>query len=488
MQTNSESLLAKKGLARYVGLLSLTLSSVIIGSASIISEEALIINIIISLMVCFATTCKQISKSVILLTTFTILYNALYLPFFGVFSEISGTSNPSAMRVALGLRSVIFSVGMCILLMRILFSQTSTHGPNKVIYLIFLLLLSFGFVKDGLNNLSEKMTYLINSLIPLMGLLVITQNLEKLKDTPENYRQASLQLLLCILLICALYFPFLPHLYEYFRPDLASVLRIGNSRIFYGEFDPSWMTEISGIPLARFVGTFPDPIIFGYFCSISVLLGLAFRYHFLTICSFLLLAISLSKGAWLFTLQTLLLWYAFRRGKQTFFFIFIISLCIQLLLAGVIQSSNKMHFLGLIGGLSSLYKPIGLHTLLGHGIGSGGNLARIGSSETYYLWNAVLTGAESAIGTLAYQLGLIGICICFFLYISALFGTLTFEYNHSKRLLAPGLISGLVSSLLINSFLQENCINSSVTSIVMLAISVLAYVRPKNETNVKSRY
>lgn len=197
----------------------------------------------------------------------------------------------------------------------------------------------------------------------------------------------------------------------------------------------------------------------------------------------LLLVLSMSKGAWLFLAQAFILYFCALKSRRLLLPAAILLAAVQLAAASVFDASNRMHLLGLQGGLLSLIHGGPVSLVMGYGVGEGGNLARAYVAGGAWGAGWLASGSESGVGVFAHQLGLVGVALMGLLMLS-LFRVTGSEFDkldrsgHGMPLGGRSIIAikAMLISLIINSLLQENCINASVLSSVLLGAVLLRSV------------
>ncbi|RZI85798.1 MAG: hypothetical protein EOP38_03825 [Rubrivivax sp.] len=411
-------------------------------------------------------------NGLLLSALFIVSFNAFYHPMFGFFSGLLGYPT-GLFRLALGIRSAWYCLALLAVAVQI--SRLSPEVRKSVGYpvLIFLCFLVVNFGLSG-GGVDSRISYLMNSFLPLsltvVGFGAVLSNIKIHQDDAKLlYR-----LLIAISGVGFVYFFLLPVTYDFFRPDLASFMRARPGEyIPKGGFDPSWGTRIADYYFNRFVGSFPDPIIAGYFFACMTFIAYMARWRAAFIWFGMLLAISLSKGAWMFFVQAVIIYHLHRKGQRYALMGALLLAGFQLSLAAFIDSSNKMHFLGLIGGVTSVFQGGVKAMILGYGVGDGGNMGRtIEAGGLGASWLG--SGSESGIGVIAHQLGLLGallLVICFWrLFSLSAKGSAVSQDDRERH----SGVKALVLSLMINSFLQENCINASLLSTVLLGVLLIS--------------
>lgn len=165
-----------------------------------------------------------------------------------------------------------------------------------------------------------------------------------------------------------------------------------------------WSTTFFGMRFLRFGGTLLDPIALGYWTLSAVVASIALRRWSLGAFFAVGVFCSLSKGALLGLVIVGLFgfWYLWK-GKTPLRLLVLSGAVVVVALLPVLSSEGKgsfwVHFEGAQHGVRAA-----LHTPQGHGLGVGGNWEGIITGTT-----DLQTGAESGLGVLAFQLGLIGL-------------------------------------------------------------------------------
>ena len=394
------------------------------------------------------------------LVLFSVLFTLTYPPVFGFVLSLSPNDYTDLQKIsAIGVRPAL--VGFLIIFV-VLYSLLKPKLLDKKIKAMSFFVLTY----LGLESLrigSDAITSLFNSYIPLYILplfIVSVASQNKGADTLYFKKDAE-RLFFYIMILGVIYNLSLNITYSIFRPDLFGELRINGdvNGIQYGEYPGSWKSRISDFYYMRMVGSSPDPIIWGYFCAL-------FSYYFFVLkrkalggFTLLLLFASGSKGALLFFVFSIVYHYSLKYKIVSHKLLGIISIVFLITLSFFIDSSNKVHLAGLIGGVSSTF--IGFFEFLfGFGVGSGGNLSRYTNeliANDKGLW--LSSGAESGVGTLFYQLGLVGVALLILIY-KRLYDVMKNDaFLYSAQ--AP-----IITASIVNAFLQENIINLSILAFV----------------------
>lgn len=405
---------------------------------------------------------------------FVVGFNATYLPLFGMFSAFEGQPT-ILLRYALGVRSAWFVVAMLIATLVVVYRyREAVHKLARPLVIALISLVASSIFSGA--GLDAIFTYLLNSFVPLFLTLFCLGAILSLPALSAHDTKVLGRIVVVYSLLATIYFLVLPYTYDIFRPDLASFLRARPGEyIPKGSYDISWGTKIFGYEITRLVGTFPDPIIAGYFFSATAFAFYVAKKHLAFLVLSVLLIFTFSKGAWLFYFQAIVLYWIGNHRKYLIVPTAILLLCTQLGLAAYLDASNRMHYLGLVGGTMSVFRADIKSLSIGFGVGDGGNLGRSSLVGGAFDAGWLGSGSESGIGVLVHQLGMLGLI--------ALLASAFAFWKHSGFSLPSikgsddmALISGIRSlglSLVLNMPLQENCINSSVLSSVLLGAVLL---------------
>lgn len=468
---------------RLIAWLLLTLISVFLFGLAKFSVFFIGIAFIIpSLLVLDLYRIRGSPTSVVFPFFFLLIFNGSYHPMFGMFAAV-GESVPDIYKLVLGVRSVFFLAMISVSLLgcrKLIFSRGDVFAYVFILSVVYLLF-QFGFVSSA-PTLS-KVTYLFNSFFPLFFSIFIVCFFSTMRGSGGEFK-AVVGVLIVFSSVAFVYFAALPATYDFFRPDLASSFRLREGEVLLrGEYDPSWRSEIAGFEFSRFVGTFPDPIVCGYFIG-AVCFSLFCTGQYLKASWFsFLLAISLSKGAWLFLAQAVLIKYMLSKNRMVGYILVPVLVGGQLTLATQIESSNVVHFNGLIGGVASVLAGGAKEKAVGFGVGAGGNLGRGDVDDGGRGEGWLSSGSESGIGVVVYQLGFLGILLYLMMLILLCRKLVVASRPEGRglpgdvkllsRARATDAVQALFLSLFVNTFLQENCVNASVLSSVVIAAFVI---------------
>lgn len=422
------------------------------------------------------------NRLVVAALSFGVIVTALYPPILGVFMSLEGRASPFFVKVMLGLRSSLYAIWLAIAVSVIAVRDRSVLGKLQLILIVGVL---SGGVLRGAGGLEPRITYLLNSFMPLFLTIAVVPNLIEeggtlVRDGVRIRRAAVFGAVASFF-----YFPILMLNLDVFRPDLALQHQMVEGRGLGGALPPQWHSYVGGEFIPRFVGTFPNPILFGYFCAILTYVLWCNRFWKSGAAVFLLTLASLSKGAVLLLFVALFLKFCLKRDRRLFWAALLLVTASELLLAYLLDGSNRVHLRGLIGGMKSALSDGYVAALFGHGLGSGGNLARaeLVDGPVSAAWLA--SGSESGIGVLVYQLGFCGL---------ALFLLLLYRIVHALRSLQDRLLSAgagvvaLCAAWASNMLLQEDLVNVSVCSLMLMGIVILCAGSAEKEKEATARH
>ncbi|EDP75582.1 hypothetical protein [Hydrogenivirga sp. 128-5-R1-1] len=161
--------------------------------------------------------------------------------------------------------------------------------------------------------------------------------------------------------------------------------------------------------LVRLSGSFLDSVNFSYFLATAFAILFIYKqylnkfikpvYYFILSCIFLFLILTLGKGGWMI-FYFFILGYALpmsfylKNYKKVLMFMLVLIL-FSIPIVNYVFPTAIFHFIGLYNSLLNI-------SIMGHGLGSGGNFAKGFSHIPYEKW---LASSESGFGTMLYQLG-----------------------------------------------------------------------------------
>lgn len=404
---------------------------------------------------------------------FNLVFLGIYYPLYGVVLSYFPMEDYGFLKYQIGVRSVLVFAAIFSCVFWTVAEENLNDKFENLVLVFFVIFLSMNVMLSGANFVSA-VTYLVNSFIPLyFGLFYLLKR--NGLGSMVSFQQAKNFIYAAVLcyLVVVLYSIVLDDFYYLFRPDLVSSVRERDLLpIEYGTYPGPWWTQIEGVEFVRLAGTFPDPIILGYLFATLLLVSVTVKNYFAVGISFILLILTFSKGAWLLVFNTLLIYSVLRfKPRIGLFWLFISCLILsQLFLASISNSSAKIHYLGLLGGITSAFSDIKIF-VFGAGSGVGGNLASFDGEWHRDAW--LSTGSESGIGVIFYQLGVIGAAFLFLL-IYLVVRKLVIQY-FKLDCWRYALAAAYVIAYFQNSLLQENCINSSLIGIFLVGVYLMLH-------------
>lgn len=218
----------------------------------------------------------------------------------------------------------------------------------------------------------------------------------------------------------------------------------------YNNYPITWWSVLGDKIIPRFPGTSEDPILYGYICASLTIVAFANRNMVLTGILIVATLISLSKGAIIWMITTIILAGLTQRVRQRnlIYITFVAALIyLYITISGTANTSANVHIVGLLSPIMKAVSSFELSSIIGHGIGSSGNLLKISllGEMTNDEWLG--GGAESGIGLLVYQTGLLGAGL-FIIVVCSLFKRYKSPYSKCAWLI-----------YWTNALMQENLIN-----------------------------
>lgn len=461
----------------YTGLYGIVFSLLLISASSLILISANLLlgaTLVLLLIVVLFFSVNRYAEILVVAGVASVTFLALYFPILGF---ILGSVNQLPLfelKVAVGIRSAVYS--FLLILFAVLVSFNSKTKTKTIAHIGLLLtavfILTFSFMSSP-SSFVSKATYLINTFIPLFFTYF---SILLLSNSSRGYIKQSIvfKVLIVFIVLSFIYFVALELFYDIVRPDLISAMRSKDGLpINYGDYPGSWGSMIAEIRFNRFVGSFPDPILFGYFMAMLAIFTFSKKAYALSFVFLLMVFLSGAKGALLLFVNTLFLVAVLKHFNGLRFAAIIGLVGFQVVFATLFQSSATIHLEGLQGAINSILNGGLKELFFGYGIGSGGNLARFSEGGSSHGW--LESGSESGVGVLLYQLGLFG--FLFYVYIIYLVDrSLNRNYKVYKDRSYIYALS-IIFSVFINSFMQENCVNASVLSMVLFTVILILFVR-----------
>jgi hypothetical protein len=459
----------------YTVLYGVVFSLLLMASSSliIISQSLLLgLTLICLLIPVLFFSVKRHADILVIAGVSSVTFLALYFPVLGF---ILGSINQVPLfelKVAVGIRSVVYSFLLIVFVALVSIDSTQKKLAQVGLSLIVVFILIFSFISSS-SSFVPKVTYLINTFVPLfftyIGILLLS-------NSARGYIEQTfvLKALTVFVTLSFVYFVALELFYDIVRPDLISAMRSKDGLpVTYGEYPGSWGSMIAEVRFNRFVGSFPDPILFGYFMAMLAIFTFSKKAYALSFVFLLMVFLSGAKVALLLFVNTLFLVAVLKHFNGLRFVTIIGLVGFQIVFATLFQSSATIHLEGLQGSINSILNGGLKELFFGYGIGSGGNLARFSEGGSSHGW--LESGSESGVGILLYQLGLFG--FLFYVYIIYLVDRRLNRnykvYKDSSYIYALAIIV----SVFINSFMQENCVNASVLSMMLFTVILILFVR-----------
>lgn len=347
-------------------------------------------------------------------------------------------------------KNVIFSKGILFYIFILLFVSPIAFNNNKHIFTFtsFSFLVFISLLRSP--NLSAGILYVLNTWLPVIVLLLWCSVSYERKTKSVLHYTENIRYIFKISISLYIFFWFI-NFDQTISWELSPFINFHRT----GDVDEFFIgntTKIFGSTFYRNASIIMDPIVAGYFFSQFSFLLLVLRKRVLGTLLFILMILTLSKGAFLLFCLSVFFYYSYRyltlRLNLTAIFL-ITGLLIIIALNSAGKNSSYIHALGLIYPFIS---PMDLNYFIGHNISTGGGLTGTGSL-------GLQGGMESLVGTLKYQMGLLGVLLYFVLFYKVL----------RSKFRSGDPISRVEFSILagsfINSFLQENAFNLPFTMI-----------------------
>jgi len=351
------------------------------------------------------------------------------------------------------------------------------------IFLIFLFSIIISFIIP-VSYTQVKFIYFLNSFLPMFVILFILTHLLLLKEkfniqkSFKKYLNPTLVVIIGFVLISYIF-----GLILYF--DKWEVFDIGTLYSLKG-YEPlkglprSWWAQIENIYFFRFPITLENPIVAGYFSAFLTMVMIYFSKYILAFVFFIFTIFSFSKAAiiYLFLYMVAIIFsrlsFVFKKIFLKIFnstimitFLIMTYLGFQMYISNIINTSASVHLLGLTLPFINIKEYSFIEILCGHGIGSGGNFlkAAMGSKVGFIEW--LESGSESGIGSIFFQLGLLG-----------LLSIIVISYR--IMLLLQTIEAKFIYFFYFTSmFIQEDLINSNLLLLMFFTIIVIEFNQKK---------
>jgi len=337
--------------------------------------------------------------------------------------------------------------------------------------LVFLAILALSLLKGMLTSPFVSVAYLVNVYFPLLLQFLIVAWVSnyiasKGLSGSRYIGSPTFKLLIFVVLFFSTVFFVLQSIFDFSLNDI--FLDIGQL-LGRGGAEGNTRTVLFGMRLERFPGLFADPILAAY----SLFLFFAYIWFFVRhiaakviglVCCVVLAVATFSK-AFFFLLACFIAVNVCLRLKASDGVKFALSLfatgcavliiSLRALMAGITDSS-AIHVQGLILPFVSAESVVSF--FIGHDLGTGGNMGG---------W--VTQGAESFIGLVMYNTGLIGLLCLALFCLSVLRSAVKTRTNAGYFLFSVSL------SILSASFLQENSFNLSFSVLRVCCYTLILY-------------
>ncbi|NQT95287.1 MAG: hypothetical protein HQ572_02445 [Candidatus Omnitrophica bacterium] len=268
---------------------------------------------------------------------------------------------------------------------------------------------------------------------------------------------------------------------ESFWLDTLNVLKVTEAKgrgIEEGLLPSVFMTDFFGVWTRRLASTFAEPVNAAYFFAFTTIAALVARNIFMMVVAGATLFLTLGKGGMLVASVTLVVMIAaytlFRKRMDIKRAVILLPLFVTFInfYVGKFRGSAAAH----MQGLSSL--PINLFNYpLGRGLGTGGNWGSI--FEVSIIEKRItMTGAESMVGTIGHQMGIIGMLlyILFFIFmVRYLLKSYRLFLNRGDKYLAKNNLfaAAIMLGIFMVSLFQENTFGPQAGGIYFLFIGMV---------------
>jgi len=371
-----------------------------------------------------------------------------------------------------------------------IFGLTGRKATNKLLNFEFIAL-TFIFLVGcyffvGKGALFSKLGYLRN-----FTLFFFIYLLGKVSVKNERSMQDFLNFIFALSLVLCI-FGFIERfvLKEDFWLNTVNIWRIDQAKSLKfkeGSLPGVFTTDFLKLRFMRLASTFGEPVNASYFFSFTTIAALMSRKKLLAAINCLALFLTLGKGGILiFLLASASIFCAEILTKKRFTFkkaMMVLASFIPFiyLYAKNFGGSVLRHISGLSYGMNNLMR----HPL-GHGLGVGGNWGSIFDAEQ---WRRIksISGAESLIGTVSYQMGVIGLIvyICFFgAAIAYFFNRYRLFLSKKDTYLARSnlFVAVTMMGIFLVSFFQENTFGPQAGGIFFVFMGIVVqtnYIKEK---------
>jgi len=355
------------------------------------------------------------------------------------------------------------------------------------IFLVFLLSIIISLIIP-VPYLQVKFIYFLNSFVPMFLILFILTHLLLLKErfniqkSFKKYLNPTLTVVIGFILISYIF-----GLILYFNKwevfDIGTLYSLKGYQPIEG-LPRSWWAQIENIAFIRFPITLENPIVAGYLSAFLSMIMIYFSKYILAFLFFIFTIFSFSKAAIIYLFLYMVIIISSRLSfifKKIFLKIFnsitmitlliIAYLGLQMGISAILKTSASIHLLGLTLPFISMGEYSFIEILCGHGIGSGGNFlkAAMGSQIGFIEW--LESGSESGIGSIFFQLGLLG-----------LLSIIVISYR--IILLLQTIEAKFIYFFYFTSmFIQEDLINNNLLLLMFFTIIIIEFNQKKRLSN-----
>lgn len=322
---------------------------------------------------------------------------------------------------------------------------------------------------------SVKLSYLINSFIPMILILVLINGINSKYSFKDGLYFKDIKPIFFIVTISIVIGIFLQatswSYFDFERNQATKGFGLLNG------LPRNWWFEFNNNSYLRFCGTLEDPILMSYLTSTLAIVALVYKkWIYFFIFSVACLA-TLGKGAILLLIIITMLKLTRLKLNSNLKVILLMLGVAMLYIVNILgmlgpETSADVHALGLTLPFINIPNISSFEIFFGHGVGSGGNIlkAYLQSDIDYHTW--LSTGSESGIGTIFYQTGFVGLLSFIYCCIKS---SNKLKSQDSKVFFAIYFL---------NLFLQENLINFNYLFLLLIAIYTLELRLRRNQREV----
>lgn len=422
-----------------------------------------------------------------------IFQNLLFVTFIGL-----NPSNNSRLTLFLGIKDIVITLFFlfCITfwVKRTVFKELKlkTISDKLIILWGIILLVEFLFSKQPV---ASRIMYIRNFFYPFiffyLGMISVKYDRMSLNKVTK--------FIICLSLLLALFsiyekYLFTPETYlSTFHIEKLYQAKLGHSQVFPQGWPPRYTTSILGASFKRAGSFLFEPVNLSYFFVLSLAVVIFLKTKHRMLISTLVAAgliFSVGKGGFVVLFITLAMYiiaYKFhlKMNITRLFLFFLIFLGFSFFFGTTLSKAVQMHKWGLLYGLKNLLvKPSG------YGLGFGGNFGYMVSQEFGLGW--LESGAESLVGVIATQLGIIGLLLWLLAHFSIMDRLLKVSHQMKKTNKTISTLGAVVSfmllALFVISFFQENVYGTQICAPYFILAGIIVGVekyRSRTKTNSK---